>query len=150
MMPTENAEISGRVDALLQDLPKERNQLLPALWRVFEEYWRIGPEMIEAISKTMGVPYAEVYGVASFYALFNNPEGCRPIYVCTDVMCALRGSEDLLKSAEVAAKGTMVSLKEAPCLGYCDEAPVWFDGQVTKTRVTQDALTQAIRGETHA
>ena len=149
-MHTEQAVINVRVSALLEDLPKERSQLLPALWRVFEEYWCLEPEMIEAISNAMGVPYAEVYGVASFYALFDNPEGCRPIYVCTDVMCALRGSEDLLKSGQIGAKGTPVSIKGAPCLGYCDEAPAMFDGKVTKTQVTQDALAQLIRGEKHA
>lgn len=149
-MHTDESAIALRVASLLQDVPKERSQLLPALWRVFEEFWRIGPEIVEAVSATMNIPYAEVYGVASFYALFDNAEGQRPIYVCTDVMCALKGSEDLLKAGKDAAHGAPAAIKESPCLGHCDGAPAVFDGYCTLRHATRDALMAAIRGERHA
>jgi NADH:ubiquinone oxidoreductase subunit E len=146
-MDTDRAAIAERVAALLSTVPKERSQLLPALWRVFEEYWRIGPEMLEAVSDTMNIPYAEVYGVASFYALFSNAEGKRPVYVCTDVMCALKGSEKLLQEGEEAAHGASVTVKESPCLGHCDAAPALFDGSRTVRNADRSALLAAIRGE---
>lgn len=139
-----------RVQSLLCDLGQERSQLLPALWRVFDEYRYLGPEMIEAVSVSMNIPYAEVYGVASFYALFDNAGGRRPIYVCTDVMCALAGSEELLKASEDLQQGTTVSVKGAPCLGHCDAAPALFDGRATIRRATKESLAAAIRGEEHA
>lgn len=149
-MDGDKSPVAARVAELLADLPKERQQLLPALWRVFDEYWRIGPEMIQAVSDVLDIPYAEVYGVASFYALFDNPEGRRPLYVCTDVMCALRGGERLLTAGESLAEGAAVVVKEAPCLGHCDGAPAFFDGQRTVRNATESSLAQAIRGERHA
>ncbi len=150
MRDEKNAAVLLRIQSLLRDLGRERSQLLPALWRVFDEYRYLGPEMIEAVSRTMNIPYAEVYGVASFYALFDNAEGHRPIYVCTDVMCALAGSEELLKASEDFQRGTTVSVKGAPCLGHCDAAPALFDGRATIRRATKEALAAAIRGEDHA
>ena len=146
-MDTAKPEIASHVSQLLADVPKERGQLLPALWRVFEAYWRIGPEMIQAVSDTMNIPYADVYGVASFYALFDNPEGQRPIYVCTDVMCALKGSEALLEAGQEVAQGESVVVKEAPCLGHCDGAPAVFDGQRTLRHATRETLMSAMRGD---
>lgn len=138
--------VAMRVASLLEVLAKERGQLLPALWIVYEEFGHIGPEVTEAVSNTMNIPYAEVYGVASFYALFDNPIGMRPLYVCTDVMCALQGSEDLLKTGVEAASGEPITIKASPCLGHCDGAPVLFDGNRTVRQVTAGVLMAAIRG----
>lgn len=149
-METDKNAVAERVSRLLETVPKDRGQLLPALWRVFEEYQRIGPEMIEAVSNAMNIPYAEVFGVASFYALFDNAAGHRPIYVCTDVLCALKGSEDLLAVGEDAAQGAAVALKESPCLGHCDGAPAMFDGHRTVRNATRASLMAMIRGESHA
>ncbi|PSR22356.1 MAG: hypothetical protein C7B45_07005 [Sulfobacillus acidophilus] len=149
-MDLDKAALSRRVQELLSDIPRERQQLLPALWRVFEEYWHLSPEMIDAIAQTLDIPYADVYGVASFYALFANPDNKKPIYICTDVMCALYGSEDLLKAGEDLANDAGVRVKEAPCLGHCDGAPALFDGRQTIRHASPKVLAQIIRGETDA
>jgi NADH:ubiquinone oxidoreductase subunit E len=145
-MDLDKAALAAHVQELLSDIPRERQQLLPALWRVFEEYWHLSPELIDLIAQALEIPYAEVYGVASFYALFDNPDGKRPIYVCTDVMCALYGAEDLFKAGEDLAKAAMVRIKEAPCLGHCDGAPAVFDGQQTIRQANTKLLAEAIRG----
>lgn len=149
-MDHNQASVAARVAELLADLPPERHHLLPALWRVFDEYWRIGPEMIQAIADTLEIPYAEVYGVASFYALFDNPSGRRPLYVCTDVMCALQGADNLVRAGDALAESRAVVVREAPCLGHCDGAPAVFDGHRTIRYATEKSLAQAIRGEHHA
>ena len=137
------------VAARLHDLPRERGQLLPVLWRVMEEYHQLSPELLEAVSQSMDIPYAEVYGVASFYALFENASGDTPVYVCTDVMCALQGAESLKKAAEGASLGTRVAVHASACLGQCDYAPAVWSGSHVLRRATAGDVTAAVEAITH-
>lgn len=148
-MSTENSLATADIAVLLQDVPRIRTQLLPALWRVFEKHQQLTPEIIGAVSQILDIPYAEVYGVASFYTLFDNPGGKNPMHVCTDVMCAIQGSGKLLKAAQGAAEGMPVSVKESPCLGQCDFAPAAFTGNQVLRNATVDSVETAIKDMRH-
>jgi NADH:ubiquinone oxidoreductase subunit E len=148
-MDTQNSEVYTNVAALLQDIPRDRAQLLPALWRVVERYQELTHGVLEAVSQSLGIPYAEVFGVASFYTLFDNETGKTPVYICTDVMCALQGAQSLKDAAEAAALGNPVSVRESACLGQCDHAPAgWFGGEVI-TRATSGAVAAAVKEGCH-
>ncbi|PSR33981.1 MAG: hypothetical protein C7B46_07660 [Sulfobacillus benefaciens] len=149
-MDTEKPAVMAEVFSILKDIPQDRSQLLVALWLVFEHYQRFRPEIVDAVSQYMNIPYAEVYGVTSFYALFHNPDGKNPLHVCTDVMCALQGADDLVKKLQALTQRSTVCVKECPCLGQCDAAPAAFFGKQVLRRATPDLIAQAIRGEDHA
>ncbi len=144
-MDNQNGTIYASVRLLLQDMPHERGQLLPALWRVVEHYREITPELIGAVSEGLSIPYAEVYGVASFYSLLDNPGGKMPIYVCTDVMCLLQGAEKLKHAAEEAAQDEPVAVRESACLGQCDYAPAAWSGKRVLRRTTAQELVTAVK-----
>jgi NADH-quinone oxidoreductase subunit E len=69
-----------------------------------------------------------------FYTLFHDGKaGSYRIQVCTDLCCALRGSEDFLtglcealeiKPGETTLDG-MVTVEEVKCLAACDKAPMY-------------------------
>ncbi|AUW95227.1 MAG: hypothetical protein C7B44_10470 [Sulfobacillus thermosulfidooxidans] len=145
-MDTEGVQ---EVAGLLKDLPAERGQLLPALWRVVEHYHALTPALIGAVSEVLGVAYAEVYGVASFYTLFDNIEGTTPVHICTDVMCALQGAEELKAWAEQAAAGLPITVKESACLGQCDHAPAAWIGQKILRRATPQVVQEAVKAVHH-
>lgn len=147
-MDVKKSAMETTVAARLNDLVRERGQLLPALWRVMEEYRQLSPELLEAVSLFMDIPYAEVYGVASFYSLFENASGNTPMYVCTDVMCALQGAESL-REATKANFGTKVTVHESACLGQCDYAPAVWSGSHVLRRATADDVTAAVEAITH-
>jgi NADH:ubiquinone oxidoreductase subunit E len=149
-MDTEKSAVIAEVSSMLKNIPHDRSQLLVALWQVFEHYQQLRPEIIDAVSQYMDIPYAEVYGVASFYALFNNPDGKRPLHVCTDVMCALQGAEELVEKSLALTKGTAVCVKDSPCLGQCDAAPTAFFGTRVLRHATLDSIAEAIRGDDDA
>ncbi len=144
-MDSENGTVSDAVKVLLHDIPRERGQLLPALWRVVEQYREITPELIGAVSESLNIPYAEVYGVASFYSLFDNPGGKMPVYVCTDVMCMLQGSENLKHAAESAAENGPVTIRESACLGQCDYAPAAWSGARVLRRATPEEIVSVVK-----
>jgi NADH-quinone oxidoreductase subunit E len=74
-----------------------------------------------------------VYGVVSFYTMFNStPVGRHKIEVCTNVSCMLRNSDRIVRhiqdSLKVGVGGTTpdgrFTLVEAECLGSCGTAPM--------------------------
>jgi len=69
---------------------------------------------------------AYLTSVATFYDMFEQePVGRHSIYVCTNISCTLRGSEELYDAFEAAAaEDPDVNLRRFECLGACDIAPM--------------------------
>jgi NADH-quinone oxidoreductase subunit F len=111
---------------------RSRDALLPVLWDVQTAFGYIDAEAVRAISHTLHVPEADIYGVISFYALFHDqPTGETIIRVCTDPSCALAGADSILDSlrsrlglngGETTADGRYTVL-HTTCLGLCEHAP---------------------------
>jgi NADH-quinone oxidoreductase E subunit len=88
---------------------------------------------MQYIAKLLGIPDHHVYGVVSFYTMFNRkPVGKHKIEVCTNVSCMLRNSERILRHIEERLEikvgettpDRRFTLVEAECLGSCGTAPV--------------------------
>ncbi len=136
------APLLGKIAAVVGDLPKDRSQLLPTLWRLADHFGYLSPSLLDAMSEVMQIPYAEIYGVASFYALLPwDPGESVTVHVCTDVMCSLKNASEL-PAAFQDREGVIV--KESPCLGQCDHAPAALVGSRVVRNATQRKLTAEI------
>jgi NADH-quinone oxidoreductase subunit E len=90
-------------------------------------------EMIE-IGQIVGISTTEVASVVGFYSLYyDHPQGSYRMQVCTDLPCALRGSEKFLedlcsrlgiKPGETTSDG-LITVESVMCLAACDRAPVF-------------------------
>ncbi len=93
-----------------------RHLLLPVLHTVNDQVGWISRGAINHIAKRLDIAPAEIYGVASFYALFSMTERPRrQIHVCIDLVCRAAGG---YKERDLP-RGTLAS----PCLGACERAP---------------------------
>jgi NADH-quinone oxidoreductase subunit F len=107
----------------------ERHQLLPTLHALQEHAGWISPGGLNYIARRLTIPPADVYGVATFYALFSvEPRAPRVLHVCDDVVCRCAGSEALIATLteQLGPAGTELdgsSWLPSPCLGQCDRAP---------------------------
>jgi NADH-quinone oxidoreductase subunit F len=103
----------------------QRHLLLPTLHALHERAGWISPGGLNYIAQRLTVPPADVYGVATFYALFSVEERPpRVVHICDDVACRCAGSEELI--AQLGPEGEAVdgaTWLRAPCLGQCDRAP---------------------------
>src|SRR5215471_16254462 len=106
-----------------------RHQLLPALHALHERSGWISPGALNYIARRLTIPPADVYGVATFYALFSvEPRVPRVLHVCNDLVCRCAGSESLIAALDehVGPQGSErngTTWLPAPCLGQCDRAP---------------------------
>jgi NADH-quinone oxidoreductase subunit F len=93
-----------------------RPRLLEVLHAVNDVAGWVSPGAVNEISLRTDIAPAEVFSVASFYALFrlDSPD-MRQVHVCVDAACRAAGSFD-----SVLPEGTHPS----PCLGACERAPV--------------------------
>ncbi len=116
-----SAEDRQAVDAVLQDLPTfTRTLLLPTLQAVQARRGHLTPGVLGYLGQQVHLPFAEVYGVASFYALLSSEVRNVDVRLCSGVPCVLAGAEQL---AEVLRDNSSVSWSWFPCIGQCDRAP---------------------------
>ena len=119
---------AGRV---ARDDRAARDMLLPLLHALQRSAGWISPGAINYLALRLDVPPAEIYGVASFYAMFSmSPRPPVVAHVCDDIACLVRGADSLCQQMEKkfgppgtsSATGRSTWLPSS-CLGLCDRAP---------------------------
>jgi NADH-quinone oxidoreductase subunit F len=105
-----------------------RHLLLPALHAVVDEVGWITPGALNHVARVLSVPPADVYGVATFYAMFAvEPRAPHVVHVCDDIACGPRGGEEIAArlTGELGpeGKGDDACWVRSPCLGLCERAP---------------------------
>jgi len=121
---------------------ERRHLLLPALQALQARVGWISETGLEYVCTRLGVPPADAWGVATFYALISTtPRAPRVLHVCDDVACRCKGAAELIAELEQRVgpahahgpPGDHVELDpngavwmRSPCLGLCDCAPAAF------------------------
>jgi NADH-quinone oxidoreductase subunit F len=141
----------------------QRHQLLPTLHALHAQAGWISPGALNYIAQRLTIPPADVYGVATFYALFSvEPRPARVLHVCNDLACRCGGSDKLIAALteHVGPPGTDhggTTWHASPCLGQCDRAPAAFLVESGRnpterelTGVDGDGLLEIVNGATPA
>ena len=121
-----------------------RAGLLPALHAAQRAYGWLSEPVAAGIAKSLRVPLADVHGVIEFYTLFyDRPVGRRIIRICTDIACAIRDADAVLKHTcahhgiqpgETKADGSL-TVETSPCLGLCEHAPAALVDDEAETNI---------------
>ncbi len=119
-----------------------RRLLLPALHAVQDRIGWISKGALNYVCERLGVPPAEAYGVAGFYALLALEERPpRVAHVCDDVACRKLGGERILHDL-----ADRPDVHPSPCLGQCDRGPaVFFQRAGEQHCVVVDATPGRVR-----
>jgi NADH:ubiquinone oxidoreductase subunit E len=104
--------------------------VLAALHLAQKEHGHLSDDALKLVARTLDLPYAHVYGVATFYTMFRREQGgTNTIRMCTNISCMLRGGYEVLEAFERTlglqrgqsnAKFTLV---EEECIAACANAP---------------------------
>jgi len=121
------------LQSVLQDLDKDRSNLIKALQRVQESEGFVSDNAVRDISVFFEIPAVDVEGVLSFYAQFKRVKpGKYIISVCDGTACHIKGSSLItnwisdtlhIKDGETT-EDQLFSLQTVACLGCCSLAPV--------------------------
>jgi len=109
---------------------------------------------LKHVSKKLGVPVTQVYGVASFYDAFHlTPRGKNLVRVCLGTACYLRGSPRVLEAVEKDLRirdgettpDRAFSLQSVHCVGACALAPVMVVGERYFDKMTPTKVRSALK-----
>ena len=127
------AEAKKRFDWILTRYPNKEAALLPVLHLAQEVWGWIAPETVMYISELLDLSPADVFGVVSFYNMYNQkPVGKYHLQVCTNLSCMVTNAYDIydhlcaklhVKPGETTPDG-LYTVTEVECLGSCGTAPV--------------------------
>ncbi len=126
-------ETLKQFDEVVSRYPEKKSAILPVLYMAQKEFGHLSQEAIEYVAKLMAIPAAHLYGIVTFYTMFNmKPVGRHHLQVCRTLPCALLGSERIINYlkkklginlGETTPDGKF-TLSEVECLASCGTAPV--------------------------
>ena len=124
---------TAELESYIAEQKDVQGALIPVMQKAQELFGYLSFETMQLISDRLDVPVAEIYGVATFYALFSlTPKGDNVISVCTGTACYVKGAQAVLdevkkqlgiESGETTPDGKF-SIQDTRCLGCCGLAPV--------------------------
>lgn len=110
-------------------------------------------EWVEYVAKALEMPVNKVYGVITFYAMFNlEPKGKNLIEVCKSGPCHVAGSKNIIQMleqelgiqpGEITPDG-LFSVELSSCFGACDVSPAIKIGEKVYGHLTQESLKDII------
>ena len=118
-------------------------------------------QTLEYVAARTGIPQAQVYSVATFFALFNlEPQGTHTVAICRGTACHTRGSRALLERVKLqlslqepaggADKLTLTTpdrrftIRTVACFGQCALAPVVEVDHAIHGHVKEQALIREV------
>lgn len=144
------------IKRILEKYPEsfKRSAVMPLLFLAQKDEGYISKDAINDIASLLEITTTEVASIVGFYTLFHEtPEGRYRIQVCTDLPCALRGSEEFLVNlcnyldieiGETTSDG-MFTVEEVKCIAACHRAPVFQiqgDGEI---RYYEDQTLESVK-----
>jgi NADH-quinone oxidoreductase subunit E len=126
-------DLQSKIEEIVGEYGAKPTALIMILQDVQKHYRYLPEDALRAVAKSMKLPLAQIYGVATFYRAFTlKPTGKNHICVCTGTACHVRQAvvivdkleRDLgISAGETTANGE-VSLETVNCLGACALGPL--------------------------
>jgi NADH-quinone oxidoreductase subunit E len=151
------------VDRIIADHVGRPGALLGILEQLQERdrYKHLPMPTLEYVAARTGIPQSQVFGVATFFSLFNlEPQGEHSVAICRGTACHTRGSRPLLERVklqlglrETSDEADKLSLttpdrrftvRTVACFGQCALAPVVEVDHAIRGHVTEQALIREV------
>jgi NADH:ubiquinone oxidoreductase subunit E len=146
-----SASAQAKIAALCQRYPTKKPVVLAALHLAQKEFGHLSDDAQRLVAKTLDLPLAHVYGVATFYTMFRlKPGGAQTIRMCTNISCMLRGGYDVLEAFEKTLglkrgeSNKDFTLVEEECIAACEFAPCAVVGTKYFLDLTPDKVPAVV------
>jgi NADH-quinone oxidoreductase subunit E len=128
-----SAKTKEEFEGMARKYPNREAMILPTLHLAQREFGYVSLEAMEYVAGLCGVSPARIYGVATFYTMYNKQKvGRHLVQVCMNLPCMLLGAAEVyeyiskklgIKDGETTADGRFTLMK-VECLGACGNAPM--------------------------
>ena len=126
------------LDDVLARHAADEGALIPILQEAQQTYGYLPRAVLAEIAARRQTPYAEVYGVATFYAQFHlAPRGKTIVKICTGTACHVAGAPDVIRAITdelnlavgATSEDMRFTIEAVACVGCCGLAPVVVVGE---------------------
>ena len=151
--PDITPDMWDQIDTIIAENRSIAGSVIAVLRRCQAVVGYLPVELMEYIARGMNLSRSDVFGVASFYALFSfEPKGRHTIKVCTGTACYVKGIKEVVarirNEFDLEEGGTSpdrrFSLEAVRCLGACGLAPVMVVGSDTHGAISSDKVIQIL------
>jgi NADH-quinone oxidoreductase E subunit len=125
-----SADAKKKIAAACERYPTKQPVVMAALHLAQMEHGHLSDDALRLVARTLDLPYAHVYGVATFYTMYRlEPGGRQTIRMCTNISCMLRDGYDVLAAFEAklglrpGESNADFTLIEEECIAACANAP---------------------------
>src|ERR1700754_1290550 len=127
--------------------------VMAALHLAQKEFGHLSDDALRLVATTLDLPYAHVYGVATFYTMYRRePGGKQTIRMCTNISCMLRGGYEVLEAFEEQLNGKrggtttnkQFQLVAEQCIAACANAPCAVVGTKYLLDITPDQVGRIV------
>lgn len=157
MKNNENAaeDLSG-VDSIIDKYDAQQGSLISILQDIQSEYRYLPRRALEHTARRLGIPKAQVFGVATFFKAFTlKPRGRKLLHVCMGTACHVRGSQNVLEEMErrLAVKAGETTpdgeytLETVNCVGACAMGPVVVKENTYISHVNPSKVAGILKGK---
>lgn len=149
--------VKAEVAEAISHYPVKRSAVLPLLWIAQRTWGWVPPAALKLVAKSLELNEPEVFGVATFYTMFNlKPVGRHHLQVCMTLSCSLMGADRLFRHlehklgihhGETTADGRY-TLRRVECLAACGNGPcmqVGLDYHENLDEARVDALLEKLK-----
>ena len=142
-----------QIDEIIDNNKSRPGSIITVLRECQDVVGYLPVELIDYIGDGMNLSRSEVYGVASFYALFSmQPKGRHTVKLCLGTACYVKGIKEVLDRISNEYKveegetteDRRFSLEAVRCLGACGLAPVMVINQDTHGDVKADGVLKIL------
>jgi NADH-quinone oxidoreductase subunit E len=133
--------------AILERYRGQPDALITVLEEIQDHYGYLPPQGLQYTAHELGFPLSRVYGVATFYNLFQlHPPGRYLVRICKGTACHVnraatilaRVQEQLRIGEDETTPNGLFTLQTVSCMGACSLAPVLVVNDHTYGRMTPE------------
>ncbi len=123
----------SKIDQIIDNHEGDASSLIQVLLEIQGENHWLPKEVLEKVSKELGVPLSQIQHITTFYKAFSLvPRGRHEIHVCMGTACHVRGAPRVLDTIQDMTGirpgetdlDLKFSLETVNCLGCCALGPV--------------------------
>lgn len=143
--------VSPRIEALVREHGRQPQAILEMLVEIQTEHGVLTRDMLDDVARSLEVPGAQVYGIASFYSMLEVSEAApfsvkSKIRVCDGPVCWLCSGNVTSIFDAVKAEHPGRKVERTSCLGLCDRAPALLVGDEQAGPILTEKVSAILAG----
>ncbi|MCG6974672.1 MAG: NAD(P)H-dependent oxidoreductase subunit E [Desulfobacterales bacterium] len=143
-----------RIEKIVNKHRNEKSAILAILHEVQAEDNQLNAESLKYIALLLGVPYANVFGLATFYSAFNTEKrGKTLVRACDGISCHINGAEEVIKVLKSKLNIELgettwdesFGLEKVRCLGLCSISPNVSFNDKTYSNLNKEKILEILQ-----